>query len=288
MAKTTVGSSRQGIGWLLMLTLGLVSSGLALSQLAAAQTMDPTEPADPTEPVPKGPAPKAPANKAPAPKAPAPAPEAAAGGGDAAEGGGDAAEEEVVEEAPEPEPAPPPAVEEEGSDALAPSTRPWLAEFGVGPNIWMLACGRTGPTGGLGCSGADGTTQVKMRQVVGYHFSGDGEGFAMGLSLEEAFGSSVFRFQPGVRLWGDIPVADDLAVYITPYGQLGYALWHISLGGFGSATAHFFNWQVGAKARIVLGDRWELSFTPLGFDWSANDDGMIWTYDISFGFGATF
>lgn len=291
MVKQTVGLGRQGLGWLLTLTSGLVLAGLSSSHRAEAQIMDPTEPADPTVPAPKAPAPKAPSPKAPAPTTTAAGAEDAAGGGDAAEGGGDAGEEEVVEPEPEPEPTPapePPPVEDDDSNALAPSTRPWLAEFGVGPNIWMLACGRTGFAGGFGCTSADGTTQVKMRQVVGYHFSGDGEGFAMGLSLEEAFGSSVFRFQPGLRLWGDIPVADDLAVYVTPYGQLGYSLWHVSFGGFGSATAHFFNWQLGAKARIVLGDRWELSFTPVGFDWAANDDGMLWTYDISFGFGATF
>ncbi len=67
----------------------------------------------------------------------------------------------------------------------------------------------------------------------------------------------------------------------------GYSLYTASFAG-ASGSAHFFNWQLGATARVILGDRFALSFTPIGFDWVANGDGMIWAYDLAFGFGATF
>ncbi len=161
---------------------------------------------------------------------------------------------------------------------LEPSTRPWLAELGLGPSIFLTAC----PVGGgADCAGI-AVTQFKLTQIIGGHPGGDGEGFGIGLGLSEAFGSGVFRFQPGMRLWGDIPVADDLAIYISPYGHLGYALWD----GFG--TAHFFNWTLGVGARIVLADRATISFHPIGLDFHINDEVFAMWYDLMFGFGVTF
>jgi hypothetical protein len=256
---------------------------VGLSSMAWAQTGYGPPPTDPTEAAPTTPTGPAAAQAGEGGGA---AEAGAEGGG--AEGGGEAgdasAEEEVVEE--DVSDAPPPEDSADGGgddvEVLEPSSRPWLGEFGIGPGIFMLACG------GGRCASADGTTQVKMRQLVGYHLSGDGEGFALGLNIDEAFGSGLFRFQPGLRLWADIPVADDMAIYVSPYGQLGYSLYTLTLTGIGSGTTHFFNWQLGAAARVVLGDRWSLSFTPIGFDWVANGDGMIWSYDLGFGFGATF
>ncbi len=161
-------------------------------------------------------------------------------------------------------------------DVVRPSTRPAWAAFGLGPSIATLACG------GGGCASGS-FTQFKLTQEIGYHVNGSGDGFAIGAAVSEAFGNGLFRFQPGLRMWGDIPVSDDLGLYITPFGHVGYTL----LTG-GGATAHAFNPAVGVAARLVLADRAIISFSPVTFDFLVDDDGMIMSYELAFAGGVTF
>jgi hypothetical protein len=178
-----------------------------------------------------------------------------------------------------PPPGPPP--ESGGTDGLGPSTRPFLLALDFGPSIFLLACAQGN------CASQGSVTQFKLSQMFGGHPGGSGDGFGIGLHISEAFGSGLFRFQPGVRLWGDIPVSDDLGIYIAPFGHIGYALWSVSFGN-ASASAHLVNWGAGVGAKIVLVDRLMIQFSPLGFDFHANDDGMVWWYDLAFGLGVTF
>lgn len=159
---------------------------------------------------------------------------------------------------------------------VRPSTNPWFATVELGPSIGMLACGSGGCASG-------GSAQFKLTESIGYHTNGSGDGFAIGLGISEAFGQGLFRFQPGLRLWGDIPVSDDLGIYITPLGHLGYGL----LTGGGRAE-HTANIGLGLAGRIVLGDRAMISFSPLHFDMLANGNGFVMAYDLSFGAGVTF
>lgn len=161
-------------------------------------------------------------------------------------------------------------------DVVRPSTRPMWAALGLGPSISVLACGN----GGCG----DGSfTQFKLTQEFGYHVNGSGDGFAIGAAVSEAFGNGLFRFQPGLRMWGDIPVSDDLGLYITPMGHVGYTL----LSG-GGASSHAFNPAVGLAARLVLADRAIISFSPATLDFLVNEDGMVMSYELAFGGGVTF
>lgn len=161
-------------------------------------------------------------------------------------------------------------------DVVRPSTRPMWAALDLGPSIATLACGSGGCASGS-------FTQFKLTQEFGYHVNGSGDGFAIGAAVSEAFGNGLFRFQPGLRMWGDIPVSDDLGVYITPMGHLGYTL----LTG-GGASDHAFNPAIGVAARLVLADRAIISFSPLTLDFLVNENGMVMSYELAFGGGVTF
>jgi hypothetical protein len=122
----------------------------------------------------------------------------------------------------------------------------------------------------------------KLEQEFGYHFSGDNEGPALGGMLAESFGFGAFALQVGPKFWWDIKISD-MAIYITPHAMLGY-------GGFfgGGAEAHTFNWEFGAEGRVILGDRFLLSFRPVGIDFFAGDGGLLVNYNLMFGGGVTF
>lgn len=165
---------------------------------------------------------------------------------------------------------------------LRPSSRPTYAAFGIGPSFGLTACGESG------CGDATALTQVKLAQEIGWHVSGDGEGFALGASVEEAFGDNIFRFQPGFKMWWDIQPSQKLALYIAPTLKVGYALFSADAGPLGSATDHAFNAQVGVAGRLVLGDRGMLFFRPITIDTFTTEDGVLLTYDVMIGGGVTF
>ena len=160
-------------------------------------------------------------------------------------------------------------IESRAQDLVEPSTNPMWASLSLGPAIGVANFP---------------TTQFKLTQEFGYHFSGEGEGPALGLSIGESFGDGVFVFQPGPKFWWDIQIMDDLGIYVTPQAQVGYGL----LTGFG-ATSHNFNWLFGVEGRVVLGDRGIVTFRPLSFDFFAGDVAdVVVRYDLMFGGGVTF
>jgi len=140
-----------------------------------------------------------------------------------------------------------------------------------------------GPSIGLSYNG----TQAKLAQDFGYHFSGEGDGPALGVEVSEAFGQQLFRFQAGAKFWWDIQPSSELGLYLAPTAQVGFA--HLSAG---SAAANAFDAQLGFEVRLVLGDRGMVYVRPLGIDILAggnaygNDTETI--YDLMIGGGVTF
>jgi hypothetical protein len=171
----------------------------------------------------------------------------------------------------------------EGDESVVrPSSRGMFAGFGIGPSIGILGCNDTG------CDTDASFNQLKIAEEIGFHFSGDGEGPALGVSFEEGFGDHLIRFQPGVKFWWDIQPDNDLALYIAPTVKAGYALFHLDLEGLGEANEHAFNGQVGAAVRLVLADRALVYLRPITLDMFFTEDGMAMTYDIMAGGEVTF
>ncbi len=165
-----------------------------------------------------------------------------------------------------------PSATAEAQDVVRPSTRPWWFAGGLGPSIFVTT--DRGSRGGF--------TQFMLTQEIGGHFSGDGEGPALGAHLSESFGSGFFRFTVGPRFWYDIQVASNLGVYVTPDAQLGYTFFSGRV-----FSSHAVNLQAGCAARVVLGDRGMVFMRPVSFDFNFNDNGMVLTYNLIMGGGVT-
>ncbi|MBI4951608.1 MAG: hypothetical protein HY908_06215 [Myxococcales bacterium] len=176
-------------------------------------------------------------------------------------------------------------------EILEPSTRPWFFTGGIGPSIVMagdygLGWGHRGCDWRWGGCWGGADAQFMLQVEIGYHFSGDGAGPALGFGMDMGFGGS-FRIEPGLKFWYDIGPIADMAIYVTPYAQLGY--------GYVQPDYHAFNIQFGASCRIVLGDRGMLFMTPIGIDLdpgghsrSAGSSSVLATWNIMFGGGVTF
>jgi hypothetical protein len=159
-------------------------------------------------------------------------------------------------------------------DVLAPGTHPMFVDAGFGPSIFMGAASDGGSAEG-------GFTQFKLWQEVGYHFSGDASGPAIGFNIEEAFVENV-RIQPGAKFWYDIPITD-FGLYVTPSAKLGYS------GTFADGySAHNFNINLGLRGRLVLADVATLFVQPVGIDMLAGDMGFGAFWDIMIGGGVIF
>ena len=170
-------------------------------------------------------------------------------------------------------------VEGAADPSLPASTRPWIVEITGGPSMPLAVCQGQGER----CDGA-AVFQGLLSQVIGAHVTGDGEGFALGVGVQEAFGSSLVRVQPGLRFWGDFALAPGQGLYMSPQAQIGYARYQ-AVGGDGS---DMFNWQLVAAIRLVLGDRITLTIAPAGFDWATDGESLFMWFDASMGFGVTF
>ncbi|MCC6523958.1 MAG: hypothetical protein IT373_14965 [Polyangiaceae bacterium] len=172
----------------------------------------------------------------------------------------------------------------DGGDILRPGTRPWFFAGGFGPSILLEGRGGyyygPGRCFGLGCRGGRGDTQFMLQFEIGYHFSGDSSGPALGLATDLGFGGP-FRAEPGLKFWYDIGPIADMGIYITPTVQLGYG--YINQSG----DAHAFNVQIGTSLRIVLGDRGLVYVQPFCADIHAKTNVLL-THNIIFGGGVTF
>ena len=176
---------------------------------------------------------------------------------------------------------------------LRPSTRPMFFTGGIGTEFWGLNDGRCG---GLGCRGYRNRMRVGLD--FGYHFSGDGEGPAIGASIEQSFFGGYFdyMFNPTFKFWYDIEIAD-MAIYIAPFAKAGYAfMTRPDFCRFGTVrchAGHFANIGLGAEGRVVLNDRGMLFLRPVQVDTylGPNDfygSVIIVSYSLMLGGGVTF
>ena len=157
-----------------------------------------------------------------------------------------------------------------------------FAVLGFGPNLFDLNLGGTPPPGRRG---NDFVSRMGLVADFGWHFDGNGEGPAIGGTIEQTFGSGLYTFTPAAKFWWDIEIAD-MAIYIAPFGKAGYML-----GTGGGQTVHGFNLGFGAEGRVVLDDRWMLFARPAQIDLIFGDvGGDTVTASASFfiGGGATF
>jgi hypothetical protein len=128
-----------------------------------------------------------------------------------------------------------------------------------------------------------GGSQFALEEGFGYHFTGRFDGPAIGLAIQEAFGSGVTNLRVGPRFFWDIQPAASLALLLSPYAQLGLA-YATSGGGSGAA----FDMQFGFDGKLVLGQRGWVFFRPMAFDIAIHPDYTFAAYLIMFGGGAIF
>jgi hypothetical protein len=193
---------------------------------------------------------------------------------------------EKPESEPEKKPAPPPPrpvrpPPRDDEAVMTDNTRPaWLA-LGFGPSVGIVGCVRRL------CNTEQAYTQFEISEDFGYHVSGT-DGFAVGANLQQAFNSDFARFSAAFRMWWDAPIADDLALYLTPMVHLGYALQYFDFGELGSIVDHAFDAQLGLAIRMVLLDRAMVYVRPVTANMNVGADGVALFYDIAVGGGFTF
>jgi hypothetical protein len=155
---------------------------------------------------------------------------------------------------------------------------------GLGPEFFGLNVRNEGEVPGAARARLRG--RVKLGLDFGYHFSGDGEGPAIGLTIEQSFDDNFYVFNPAFKFWWDIQIAD-LSVYIAPWAKAGYALGACK----DCTTGHAFDFGLGVEARIVFVDRWMAFFRPVQLDFFAGDfldEKFLLHYAIVLGGGVTF
>jgi hypothetical protein len=168
------------------------------------------------------------------------------------------------------------------SDLLTPSTRPHFFVGAIGPSFYGINDAERAPGFRAGVF-----YRGKLALDYGYHFSGDGEGAAIGVTIEQSFDSNFYVFNPGFKFWYDIMIAD-MAIYVAPFFKAGYAFG--ACDGCGT-NDHAFNLALGAEGRVVLDDRWMVLFRPIQLDSYFGDffdQVFVLNYDILIGGGLTF
>jgi hypothetical protein len=163
---------------------------------------------------------------------------------------------------------------------LRPGTRPMWASLGMGGAINVK----------------DSGSQFKLTQDFGYHFTssfgGPSAGPAIAIVLQEGFGNNFISFEIGPRFVWDIPVVQNLGLYLSPSLTLGYAYAgtsvdcgpYVDCGGGASA----FNLGLAFAAKLILADRGMVFFQPFGIDMGIRGEGVSVRYDLIFGGGVIF
>ena len=164
---------------------------------------------------------------------------------------------------------------------LRPGTHPWYSGVDLG--------------GAIGAYHS--SSQFKLGQFIGYHFSGHGAGPALGFDIQESFGSNITTLELGPKFLWDIPIIRNLGLYLTPSAMIGYTYVDVSSrrvcfgyygcysGGGGSASA--FDLQFGFEGKLMLADRAFVFFRPITADlWIRST--MAFRWDIMAGGGVTF
>lgn len=159
---------------------------------------------------------------------------------------------------------------------LRSGSRPMWASLSLGPAIKI----------------SKSTTQFKMTQTFGYHFTGTAKGPAIAVDLQESFGDDLIVFGIVPRFVWDIQIVDGLGLYLSPSAGFGFA--HASVdcpAGWNCASANGFTLQFAFEGKLVLGDRGLVFFRPMGFDIMglANGDMEVGArYELFFGGGVIF
>lgn len=171
---------------------------------------------------------------------------------------------------------------------IPPSTRPMFFTVGIGPSFWALNDRRVGRFG----LRRGHYERAKLAFDFGYHFSGDGEGPAIGAAVEQTFSGNFYSFNPAFKFWYDIEIAD-LGIYVTPLAKAGYALQTCDGCGFiyRNRTEHAFNLAVGVEGRVVFKDRWMVYLRPVHLDTYMGafyGQTFLLNYDVLLGGGVTF
>jgi hypothetical protein len=167
---------------------------------------------------------------------------------------------------------------------LAPGTHPMWASLALGPAINL----------------DHSATQFKLIETFGYHPMGRAAGPAIALDVQEGFGNHFTSIEVGPKFLWDIQPVHNLGLYLAPSLMIGY-LYHTGSGGGncgladalglpcggGSSGASAFDMQIGFEGRLVLADRWLVSFRPFTLDLGIRSD-VSMRYDMMFGGGAIF
>jgi hypothetical protein len=153
---------------------------------------------------------------------------------------------------------------------LRPGTHPWYGGLGLGGAIGVHNSG----------------SRFKLIEFIGYHFDGNASGPALGLDIQESFGSGT-TLELGPKFLWDIPIIRNLGLYLTPSAMIGYGYTGGCSDGCGGRNASFFDMQFGFEGKLMLADRAFVFFRPLTLDFEING-GFAFRWDIMFGGGVTF
>lgn len=149
---------------------------------------------------------------------------------------------------------------------IRPSTRPMYATFGISPALNV----------------SNAVSQLKLSQTFGFHLDGTGKGLAIGGEMQESFGSGIFVWQLGPKVWYDFAIDESLGIYVAPTATIGLVY---ASNSFASDVG--FNMQFGGEVKAVLNDRVMVFFRPFNLDIAIGDATAV-RYDLMFGAGATF
>jgi len=164
-----------------------------------------------------------------------------------------------------------PAVSSAAEPLFRPGTRSMFASLMLGPGISMR----------------DTDTQIKLAQTFGYHFSGQSDGEAIALEVQESFSKDFVFLEVLPRFVWDIALGK-LPLYLSPGGGMGFNFIFPEQGD----TIPGLTIQVTLELKLILDDRWLVCFRPVGVDIHPLHHDNSWhtgvRYDLMLGGGATF
>ncbi len=158
--------------------------------------------------------------------------------------------------------------------------RAFWASLAMGPAIGMYGVG----------------TQFKLIQTFGWHFSGGATGPALAFDISEAFAGGYFTLDMVPRFVWDIHIIEDLGLYLSPSGGLGFS--YSTFGACktttgGGVICPYSSWvafhaTMAFDGKLILQNRWLVFFRPLGLDFYAHGNGTAMRFSVMFGGGAIF
>jgi hypothetical protein len=176
----------------------------------------------------------------------------------------------------EPPPPPPPS---HPTTPASPVDRPFTASLGLGAAMELV----------------DVPSQFKLAPGFAYHFFGTTTGPALGLELQLGFGADLVSLEIGPRFCWDFLLVGrpGLAFYLAPGALLGFA--HLGSRcvrpNLCTVARNGLTLQLGVDAKLLLAERWFVSFRPFSLDMVFTANGDMATglrYDLLVGGGVVF